>query len=97
MDIIKEGNFKPIGRELEPDDRKRVALGAIMPTDEPGIRYRAFRNELGQILLLPVKSVPYHEAWVCENPERIASIQRGMKDIEAGRVAKLDLSEVDAD
>ena len=72
-----------------------------MPADEPGIRYRAFLNELGQILLLilllPIKAVPFHEAWVYENPERIASIQRGMKDIEAGRVAKLDLSEVDAD
>ncbi len=63
MDIIKEGNFKPISQELEPDELMRVALGAIIPADEPGICYRVFRNELGQILLLPVKSVPNHEAW----------------------------------
>lgn len=31
MDIVKEGNFKPVGKELVPDDRKRVALGAVMP------------------------------------------------------------------
>jgi hypothetical protein len=97
MDIIDDGNFKPVGKELEPDDRKRVALGAVMPADSQGVRYRAFRNELGPILLDPVKSVPYYEAWIHENPERLASIQRGIKDIEAGRVKKLDLSEVAED
>jgi hypothetical protein len=95
MDIIDEGKFKPVGKELEPDDRKRVALGVVMPADADGVRYRAFRNDLGQILLDPVKSVPYYEAWIYENPKRFASIQRGIKDIEAGRVIKLDLSEVD--
>ncbi len=97
MDIIRDGNFKSVGGELEPDDRKRVDLGAVIPVDEPGIRYKAFRNELGQILLLPIKYLSCHEAWVYENPERIASIQRGIKDIEAGSVAKLDLPEVDVD
>lgn len=97
MDIIDEGKFKPIGKELEPDERKRLALGAVMPSDAQGVRYRAFRNELGQILLDPVKSVPYYEAWIYENPEHLASVQRGVKDIEAGRVVSLDLSEVDAD
>lgn len=76
MNIIKEGNFKPIGQELELDELMRVALGAIIPVDQPGIRYTAFRNELGQILLLPVKSVPFHEAWVYENPESIAECKR---------------------
>lgn len=95
MGIIDEGKFKPVGKELEPDDRKRVALGGVMPSDAQGVRYRAFRNELGQILLDPVKSVPYYEAWIYENPERLASIQRGIKEIEAGKVVKLDLSEVE--
>jgi hypothetical protein len=95
VDIIDEGKFKPVGKELEPDDRKRVALGGVMPADVQGVRYRAFRNELGQILLDPVKSVPYYQAWIYENPDHLASIQRGIKDIEAGRVVKLDLSEVD--
>ncbi|CAN5392370.1 hypothetical protein BH11CYA1_BH11CYA1_17190 [soil metagenome] len=62
MDIIKEGNFKPVG------------------------------NELGQILLLPVKSVPFLEASIYENPEWLSSVARGIKDIEAGRVVKSDLS-----
>ncbi len=68
MDIINEGRFKPIGKELEPDERKRLALDALIPPDAQGVRYRAFRNELGQILLDPVKSVPYYDAWICENP-----------------------------
>lgn len=40
-----------------------------------------------------MKSVPYHEAWIYENPERIASVLRGIKDIEAGLLVKLDLTE----
>lgn len=48
-----------------------------------------------QLFLLLVKNVPSREAWMYENPEQIGSILRGIKDIEAGRVVKLNLSEAD--
>lgn len=37
------------------------------------------------------------EAWFYENPERIASVLRGIEDIEAGRLVKLELSADDAE
>jgi hypothetical protein len=50
------------------------------------------RNEVGQILLDPVKSVPAYEAWVWENEQRIASIKRGIAQAEAGKVISIDLA-----
>ncbi len=37
------------------------------------------------------------EIWFYENPERIASVLRGIEDIEAGRLVKLELSADDAE
>ncbi len=91
MNIVKEGNFEYLGKEVEPDDRKRLALAAAFPTETEGLRYRVFRNVQGQILLDPVKSVPAYEAWIYENPEIIKSIQAGVKSIEAGRTKRVRL------
>lgn len=81
--------FISTGREIEPDERKRLSLGAVV---EKGLRYRVLYNDLGQILLDPVKSVPAYEAWIYENPERLASIQRGISQAESGKVTKFELS-----
>jgi hypothetical protein len=83
--------FVAIGKEVEPDDRKRLALGCVLPDKSEGIRYNVLLNPNGQILLDPVKSVPAREAWVHENPERLNSILRGIAQIEAGRVVKRPL------
>lgn len=87
--------FVPIGKEVEPDDRKRLALGCVLPAKSEGIRYNVFVNATGQILLDPVKSVPAREAWVHENPERLNSILKGIAEIEAGRVVKRSLPVVE--
>lgn len=79
------------GKETEPDSKNRVSLGPAA-VRQAGVRYRVMKNELGQILLDPVKSVPAYEAWVWENPERIASIKRGVAEAEAGKVVSIDLS-----
>lgn len=78
------------GKETEPDNKRRVSLGTAVRT-QPGVRYKVMQNELGQILLDPVKSVPAYEAWVYENPERIASIKRGIDQAEAGQLVSVDL------
>ncbi len=79
------------GKETEPDKKHRVSLGTAIRTPE-GVRYRVMHNEAGQILLDPVKSVPANEAWIWENKERIASIRRGIKDAEAGKLVSIDLA-----
>jgi hypothetical protein len=84
--------WKDTGKETEPDGKRRVSLGAAVSL-EPGIRYKILKNEAGQILLDPVKSVPAYEAWVWENPRHIASIQRGISQAEQGKLSKVDLTQ----
>ena len=84
-------NWQYTGKETEPDSKHRVSLGTVVQTP-PGVRYKVMRNELGQILLDPVKSVPAYEAWVWENEKRIASIKRGIAQAEAGKVVRIDLA-----
>lgn len=93
MDILEEGKFTDTGRETDLDGKKRITLGSAIPGPAAGVRYRVFKNDLGQILLDPVKSVPAYEAWVYENPDRIASIWRGITQAEAGKTVEVDLGE----
>jgi hypothetical protein len=83
--------FVSVGKEVEPDDRNRLALGCVLPPKSESIRYNVLQNKAGQILLDPVKSVPAREAWVHENPQRLKSLKRGIAQIEAGRVVKRSL------
>jgi hypothetical protein len=78
------------GKETEPDKKHRVSLGSAIQM-QPGVRYKVLKNELGQILLDPVKSVPAYEAWIYENPDHIASIKRGIAQAEAGQLVSIDL------
>ncbi len=91
MDFLQAGQFEPVGKEVEPDERKRLALGSALPSSAEGIRYRVFRNALGQILLDPVKSVPAYEAWIYENPARYESIMKGIAEAKSGKVVTIDL------
>lgn len=82
------------GKETEPDSKRRVNLGAAVHST-PGIRYKVLKNELGQILLDPVKTVPAYEAWVYESPEHFAAIQKGIAQAETGQVISFDLDKCD--
>jgi hypothetical protein len=88
--------WKYTGKETEPDKKRRISLGLAVQTP-PGVRYKVMQNELGQILLDPVKTVPAYEAWVYENPERLASIKRGIAQAEAGELMTIDLGPIEED
>ena len=92
MSLIEDGKFHDTGKETELDSKRRLTLGSAIKPPADGVRYRVFANELGQILLDPVKSVPAYEAWIYEDPELIASIQRGIAQAEAGRVVAINIS-----
>jgi len=83
-------NWTDTGNETAPDKKRRISLGTAVQT-APGVRYKVMKNEAGQILLDPVKTVPAYEAWIYENPERMASIQRGIAQAEAGELVNIDL------
>jgi len=93
----RRDKWRDLGKEIAPDERRRLALGPAMPANADGLRYRVFKNDLGQILLDPVKSVPAYEAWVHEAPELIQSLQRGIKQAESGKTRTIKLPPDDED
>jgi len=69
------------------DSKKRVTLGAVWfdKTAHPIKSFQIYQNKDGDILLRPEVLIPAREAWVYENPKILASLKRGIKDIEQGR------------
>lgn len=67
-------NFRTVKEVVEPDSRGRFSIGAIAKSKT----YRVQVNDAGQILLDPVVAIPERELWLWQNPEAIASVQRGI-------------------
>ena len=76
---------------ITPDAKNRISIGSILNKsniiDVEG--FRAFIAPSGTIVLLPIITVPAHEAWLYKNPEALASVDRGIKDMLAGKVGPL--------
>ena len=87
--IIKDEKFIRVAESVKPDAKKRVVLPR--PSVQEGITYHIYSNSLGQIILDPQVTVPASEAWLFNNPEALASVQRGLADAAQGRVSKVDL------
>jgi hypothetical protein len=87
-EVLTIVNWNYTGKETEPDSKHRINLGTAVKTP-PGVRYKVMQNELGQILLDPVKSVPAYEAWIYENPDLIDSIRRGIAQTESGNLVSI--------
>lgn len=86
--IIKDPNFKGIGKSVKLDSRKRVIL-PISPRE--GITYRIYTNSVGQIVLDPQVTIPASEVWLFNNPDALALVQQGLSDAAEGRVSAVDL------
>ena len=67
---------------VRPDAKGRITLGNLAK----GISsYRLRQEKGGKIVLEPFTEIPLRERWVYENPEVLASIERGLKDSAEGR------------
>ena len=89
--MVDKKRFKDTGKEAGLDSKHRVNLGTAVAIPPAGIKYKVLQNDLGQILLDPVKSVPAYEAWIYDNPKRLASIRKGIAQAEAGQLMSIDL------
>jgi hypothetical protein len=49
----------------------------------------------GSILLVPAKVIPEREAWIFENPKRLAALDAAMKSAASGKTSALSLDELD--
>ncbi len=86
--VIKDQHFEKIADNIKPDAKKRVILHSSHIRE--GITYHIYENSLGQIVLDPQVSIPASEAWLYQNPEALASVRRGLKDVKEGKVSKID-------
>ena len=80
--ISKDEELTRIGRSVRPDARQRVSLPKALVKE--GITYHIYCNKLGQIVLDPQVTIPASEAWLFENKEVLASIDRGMVESANG-------------
>jgi len=88
--IIKDADFKGIDKSVKPDIKKRVVLPNALVQE--GIIYHIYHNSIGQILLDPQVTIPASEAWLFNNPDALALVQRGLSDVAEGKVSKIDLN-----
>ncbi|MGB2827871.1 MAG: hypothetical protein WBC50_06715 [Dehalococcoidales bacterium] len=87
--IIRDTKLTRIAESVKPDAKKRVVLPKGLVVE--GITYHIYSNSIGQIILDPQVTIPASEAWLFNNPDALASVQRGLSDAAQGRVSKVDL------
>jgi hypothetical protein len=83
---IDRDGFHPAA-EADVDARRRVSLGKVGRAEHT--RYQVLENDLGEILLVPLVSVPARELIVWEDAQVRSSLARGMEQAAAGQVTDL--------
>jgi len=91
-DFIKDNDFQVVAESVKPDAKKRVVLPKVL--NEPGVTYRVYSNSIGQIILDPQVSIPVSELWLYQNPEALASFNRGLEDAAQGRVSEINMDDL---
>ncbi len=90
--IIRDKNFKRLGKSVSPDAKRRVVIPGIVKTE--GITYEIYANSMGQIMLDPQVTIPVSEAWLFNNPEALEAVRMGLDDAKKGRVSRVDMDEL---
>ena len=77
--------------KVNMDTKQRICLGRLLSKEERDAfsSFRVYR-EAGKFILEPLIEVPAKSHWIYKNPEAMASLQRGLEDIKAGRVNELE-------
>ncbi len=83
--MSEQDYFRVVKDVVRPDSRGRLTLGQVAKAKS----YRVMVNDAGQILLDPVVSIPERELWLWQNPDALASVQRGIQQSAAGETHDL--------
>lgn len=72
------------------DDKQRICLTRVLSKDEREnfSSFRIYREE-GKIILEPVAEVPEKDHWIYKDRKALASLMKGIKDAEEGRLHNL--------
>ena len=92
QDVVRDHNWKKAIKAVKPDSRNRVTLPGQSAWEVDS--YAVFTNDLGQIMLDPLRTVPASEAWVFENPEILELAKEGLRAAAEGRVSRLDVDKL---
>ncbi len=92
---VRSNKFQRVG-DVALDARKRVSLAKALAAlngnlekksrgnKTSDLRFEIHLNDAGQILLSP-QIIPPEEAWLYKNPEALASVRRGLKQLANGK------------
>ena len=81
--IIKNTDFTDVVKSVKPDTKKRVVLPKALVQE--GVIYHIHANSIGQIILDPQVTIPASEAWLFEDKDALASVDRGMVESAKGQ------------
>ena len=82
---LRKEAFKELGR-VRPDSKGRITLGKVARgVSSYGVR--VFGD--GRVQLDPYAEIPARERWLYKNPKALASVLRGLKESEEGKVHDL--------
>lgn len=79
--------------KIQMDDKFRICLGSFLSKGEREhlSSFRISRQDDGKIVLDPLVEIPAREHWIYKNPDALASLMRGIKDAENGRIVDVDI------
>lgn len=83
-------DFQEVGI-LSADDRNRITLGKYLKNFK---RLKVYQDSRGEILLVPIVEVPASELWIYQNQNAMESLQKGLSDAKAGRIAEKKLEDL---
>lgn len=71
-------------QRLNLDARRRITLAKFLPD----INIHAVRayTEGNKIIIEPLAEIPAHELWLHQNPEAMATVQKGIKQAKEGKI-----------
>lgn len=82
----KHHPFKLIAQAL-PDEKKRINIAQSVSKNN--VLYDIYINDLEQIMLDPVATIPDYELALLKNKKVMASIQKGLKEAAEGKTQYL--------
>lgn len=88
ISFSKKHSFKLVRKALKPDNKHRVNIGKALPNKEEML-FDIYVNDLGQVMLDPVKLVSAHEDWLFKNKKAMESIKKGLNDSSKGKTKHL--------
>ena len=74
--------FEDVKDAVRADDKGRVILGHQFS----GKQFRVFVSKDGDVLLMPVITMPERDAWLYKNPEALMAFHQGLMEAASGKV-----------